>query len=544
MGKGMSSSNEFVLLAVDTAGIQKYIFNSNRLRENIGASYLVAAATEEWALEAVRNASGGSHNIDDNGELNDSLTIEQSGLNAEVLYAGGGNFIVLFRNRDVARAFTGFLSRRVLTKAPGLRLMIHSIPFVWGRDPLGEKLGELLREMKEKRSRQSSVMPLAGLGVTVMCRSTALPAVGPDPKSDNDELRPVSAEVLAKLDAVDDANAELRKNFPLDEYDYPLRMDDLGRERGESSLVAVVHADGDGIGKKIEAIGESYLRADQARAYITALRNFSRQLEQAAQNALQETLNRLEQAIVASPDAAELIASQRSDNNRPFLPFRPLVFGGDDVTFVCDGRIGLSLTLEYLRQFELQTELQLGERLTACAGVAIVKSHFPFARAYDLAEQLTKSAKQYKREVASGQSCIDWHFTTSGISGDLDRIRARDYETALGSLTLRPVALDGVGIRSWATVEAGLKAFQGKDWQGRRNKAKALREKLRGGPEAVREFTTIYGDTLPPIIPFKDGWTITDDGKRYCGYFDALELMDLHLPLTEQNNEIDPETDA
>ena len=31
---------QVVLTIVDTAGIQDYIFGSNRLRENIGASYL------------------------------------------------------------------------------------------------------------------------------------------------------------------------------------------------------------------------------------------------------------------------------------------------------------------------------------------------------------------------------------------------------------------------------------------------------------------------------------------------------------------------
>jgi len=38
--------NEFYLVIVDTTGIQSYIFGSNRLRENVGASFLVHAATE------------------------------------------------------------------------------------------------------------------------------------------------------------------------------------------------------------------------------------------------------------------------------------------------------------------------------------------------------------------------------------------------------------------------------------------------------------------------------------------------------------------
>lgn len=42
--------NHLTLVVVETAHIQSYIFNGNRLKENVGASYLVAAATGEWAL--------------------------------------------------------------------------------------------------------------------------------------------------------------------------------------------------------------------------------------------------------------------------------------------------------------------------------------------------------------------------------------------------------------------------------------------------------------------------------------------------------------
>jgi hypothetical protein len=45
------------LVIVDTAQIQPYVFGSNRLRENIGGSHLVAQATGAWALEAVRGVA-------------------------------------------------------------------------------------------------------------------------------------------------------------------------------------------------------------------------------------------------------------------------------------------------------------------------------------------------------------------------------------------------------------------------------------------------------------------------------------------------------
>lgn len=521
----MYSSDELQLLAVDTAAIQKYIFSSNRLRENIGASHLIASVTGRWAFEAILKATsdtGGHHNVlDADGTLSE-VTIEQSDTGAEVLYSGGGNFVVLFRNGNMQKRFVQSLSRRVLQEAPGLRLMIHSVPFVLGRDVLGEKLKQLFQEMKAKRSTEPNAMPAAGLSVTVMCQSTALPAVDTRKTGDGNE-RPTSAEVLAKLDAADSANTRLKSTFPLEQgHEYPLDFDDLGRTRGEASLIAVVHADGDGIGKKIEAIGVQYKSPAHLREHINELRWFSQNLAQAAQNAQKGTVERLWQLASDSVEVAELF-------ERHYVPFRPLVFGGDDVTFVSDGRIGLALTLEYLQRFQFETEQLLNERLTACAGVAIVKSHYPFARAYELAEELSKSAKKYRRESAPDHCCLDWHFTTGGIYGDLTEIRQREYTVKAGSLTLRPVTISDNQMRSWGTIAAVLAAFQGDNWQEKRNKAKMLREKLRGGRESVKEFEAIYGHSLPVLDGFESGWA---DG--YCGYFDALELMDLYLPLLQE----------
>jgi len=46
----------YTLTFLDTVGIQNYVFGSNVLRENIGASELVRRATRLWPFEEVRKA--------------------------------------------------------------------------------------------------------------------------------------------------------------------------------------------------------------------------------------------------------------------------------------------------------------------------------------------------------------------------------------------------------------------------------------------------------------------------------------------------------
>jgi hypothetical protein len=517
----MDTVKEFYLLRVEASSIQDYIFGSNRLRENIGASYLVAAVTGEWALKVVADPElAMKSNLND-----DSATIERDNLDVEVLYSGGGNFVALFRTEDAAKKFTRNLSKRVLEQAPGLKVHIHSVKFELGKDILHEKLTCLSRELKQKGS-ASNVMPLAGLGVTVMCGSTSLPAVGLVDK------KPVSAEVLAKLNSADAANAYLKTEIPTREgYAYPTDFDDLGRTRDESSLIAIVHADGDGIGKAIIDLKKEFTEANQVRDHITSLRKFSDAINQASKEALKATLESLFSAFAVSAEVANLIPHNKRDpSGRLYLPFRPLVFGGDDVTFVCDGRIGIAMALEYLHRFN-QNMQKNDQPFTASAGIAIVKSHYPFARAYALAEDLCKQAKDFRRKSGAQGSCLDWHLAMTGLAGELDEIRRREYSTPHGSLTLRPVMLDGAELHSWQTIEQGLNAFQSDVWQDKRNKAKMLREKLREGPDAVAEFVTLYGQKLPSINGIHDGWG-NDGSGNLCGYFDAIELMDLYLPLT------------
>ncbi|MEW6771598.1 MAG: hypothetical protein AB1330_09470 [Bacillota bacterium] len=547
------------LVITEVSQIQPYIFGSNRMRENVGASCLVAQATERWALEIVGEVTPRNNiNPKDREKLEDNKCIgdPKAGLDAEVLYAGGGNFVVLFRDEDFARRFIRKLSRKVLTDAPGLQLVAVRESFEWG-ESLSQKVKIALETLEEKKRAWVPSAPLLGLGVTVMCRSTGLPAVGVIPPIDDEPGYPASAEVFAKLQNVDAARKRLEDIIPpLDGYKYPKDLDYLGRSRGEYSHIAVVHIDGNDMGQRKKDIGREYENPEQNRAYIKAMRAFSDGVKEAAQQA-QKSVNdklvkRLKQnrgnrIVLYSKDNEGRIVKEitkielkPAGNEKWYLPILPIVYGGDDVTFICDGRLGLSLAIAYMRAFEEETgrRPECRGKVTSCAGIAIVKSHYPFAQAYKLAEDLCKSAKNYRRKNGIDGSCLDWHFALSGFSGTIEEIREREYKVREGWLTLRPVTLDENPLqthRSWAVVKNGIEGFREKEWIGRRNKIKALREALRSGSEAVEQFRLRF-ETKP--LPEVDA-SMTDRPEKgwhggYCGYFDAIELVDWFIPLEEE----------
>ena len=171
----------------------------------------------------------------------------------------------------------------------------------------------------------------------------------------------------------------------------------------------------------------------------------------------------------------------------------------------------------------------------------MVKTHYPFARAYALAEDLCGSAKEYikKRQQPpydeGGLTAMDWYFTVSGLVRDLKEVRELEYTVPdEGTLLMRPIRLSDPDRdwRSWDTFYRITQEFRtGKQWAKRRNKIKTLRDALRTGRVAVEHFRAIYNlDKLPFISTQPDmaaqGW----QGGR-CGYFDAIEAMDFFVPL-------------
>ena len=550
------------LLIVDTVGIQPYIFGSNRLRENIGASHLVAQATGEWAFDTLPE----SHNVKGvtTGEIDDDKHIEceRDNLDAEVLYAAGGNVVVLFRDETTAKNFTRELSRKVLIDAPNLQLVIVQKEFDWNHKPLSQAVEELFEELASRKRSRMQAAPLLGLGVTVACRSTGLPAVRFTDSIGGDPGYPASEEIHAKIAAAtkrggksSQADERLHRHLPHPQgYGYPSQFDHLGGTRGQQNYLAVVHADGNGMGQRIIDIGNEFQQQVQNRDYITTLRKFSQAVEQAAQAALKGTLAKLSCCIESGyklphPSLEDVYVSLASDEaGQPLLPFRPIVFGGDDVTFVCDGRLGLSLATSYLERFQEETQKRVDCRgpITASAGVAVVRTHYPFAQAYELADQLCRSAKSYRQEIkgkSSDDACLDWHFALGGITGDIKLIREREYTTRNGTkdetkLYLRPVTLgtnSHRASRSWQVVRSGVEAFQNPAWVERRNKMKALRDVLREGKSAVERFLTMFNagrplPDLPPLVSMPDHKTKGHVGNR-CTYFDALEIADWFIPL-------------
>ena len=211
----------------------------------------------------------------------------------------------------------------------------------------------------------------------------------------------------------------------------------------------------------------------------------------------------------------------------PFLPLRPLVDSGDDLTFVCHGKLGLALAARYLGHFESESMRYLagfgehGQCWTACAGVLIMPEKFPFARGYRLAADLTRRAKTARikdmNNIAPDACWMDFHVQLEGAAGSLEAVRREQYRNAHGTLLRRPYRLsrDEDDARSWLRFQRLWEHFYGIP----RSRAKALLEALVRGHTSTDETVKTFeaaGVPLPEIL------------QSRSEYWDPLELLDYY----------------
>jgi hypothetical protein len=443
-------TEQFYLVLMETSGNQAFIFSTNKLRENVGASEVTYRVCSQWVLEAVtqitqnqlENTESKLWDEDSerlrenllNPKLNPPIEAESS-RGIEVIIAVSGKALLITRELAQAQQIIEYVTLKALKEAPGLTVCGAIEAFTWNTS-LPKASQALHKKFEVVRSLYPSPeLRFLRLPIVEDCRTSGLPAAKLD---DAPGQKPV-ARSQASLSKREWAEKALNHRLPILIKDQPFKFakstDRILDEGTEASWLAVIHADGNGLGQIFINL-EQYINGDRPvasdhsdsshsnRNYIEQFRAFSLALDVCTRKAFIAALN----VFPADQDC---------------LPLVPLILGGDDLTVVCDAKYALAFTQTFLEGFEQETrqstiishiasqafKIETGQ-LSACAGIAIVKSHFPFFSAYQLAEDLTKSAKVVKEYVKQGDrvipcSAIDYHILYDTRGTDLQSIRDR-----------------------------------------------------------------------------------------------------------------------
>lgn len=524
-------------VVLDTVSIQKYIFSSGKLKDNIGASYLVKQALESYLEDALKALFSNykEYFYCWENQPDKILMKENPSAPFEVGYIGGGNALLLFRDKIKADEFIKEWTSGLLLKAPGLTCAAAGMEFDLDNFKLSkENLFEKLQENKNRRIPQT-VIPRHG--ITAECSRSGYSMEAWNDSPLEDEKGYVSSVIMAKIHGLEEANKKIRDEFKdilqlgKKEYCFPHQLEDLGHLKGKDSHIAVVHIDGNDMANIFQNVNT-----------LPEIRRLSKAVKKITHESLERTID--EKIVKDFKRIMKALGFEKEENypkannkNILYLPIRPIIIGGDDITFVCNGKLGIYLAKCFLKKFEelakenedlIKLKNSLGFKpLSACAGIAITKAKFPFYRGYELAEQLCHSAKLKRKEKEPKGSWLDFHIAYGGFSGTLAEIRESHYKAIKGNLLYRPYYLaQDNGYNFDAFVAAAKKLL--KDFP--QSKIMELREVLTLPESAADAFVyemEAQGRKLP-IIPdgisyHSDPWT---GGET--PYFDIIELIDFY----------------
>ncbi|MGL5562574.1 MAG: Cas10/Cmr2 second palm domain-containing protein [Tannerellaceae bacterium] len=382
----MNNQQRKFLYGASIQGIQSFIFETNELKDIVGASHIINDICKSFHVFAQNKGSN--------------------------IMAAAGNIKHIFNSKEDCEYIVKNFQKKIITEAPGITISQAVVSYTDNFEQAVNKLEIRLRAQRNKPARSTTI----GLIGTKRNPRTGLPA-SISYKGENLDIGS-----YIKKTKRDDAHTHLNKSFFGLEIASDLLALDITSMTDKNDWIAIIHADGNGLGKIVSTIGNS---ADKLKDFSLLLEKAT---QEAAQSAYQETTQN---------HKTEAWGTLKK------YPFRPIVLGGDDLTLICRADLAIEFTNSFLRNFEAKThkylskfisEAGIGNKLTACAGIAFIKSSYPFYYGYGLDESLCSQAKNDAKEskrLVKGiaKSCLMFHKVQDSFVEDYKRIIQRELTT-------------------------------------------------------------------------------------------------------------------
>lgn len=506
---------------LDTVSIQRYVFESNKLKENLGASFLVEDIYDTPLKEAVFTLFNTKLDLQSWREATSDDA--RSDARFEVGYIGGGNALFLFQERTAAEEFLKLWTRSLLVHCPGLVTAACFGPLDLNRFQEGKE--SLFSKLRQNKASHVPITSLPTHGITAQCTHSGISMEA----WSNSEQEYVSSGTYAKIEAAVQSQSRIHAAYGKtlgNDFCFTDQLEKLGQISGEESHIAIVHIDGNGMGERFKRLQT-----------LKDVRKLSVSVADATAKAFAELVkfivlkyDPIMESLGFDDDSKDGLRRYPRDDSgtKKILPLRPIILGGDDLTFVCDGRLGIYFARQFIGELE-KMQVSDQRKLTACAGVAVTKAKYPFYRGYQLAEELCRNAKLKRHQKGNDESSyIDFHISTGGFSGNLQTIREKHFAVQRGNLLFRPyrITSDRTDPQSFDLLIR--KAGRLKE-NFPNNKIKELRQILTLSEEAGKRFVREmkYRGRPLPELPGTDYATSLFQNSK-TPYFDMIELVEFY----------------
>lgn len=386
-----------VLALYDFRSKQEFIYNTSKIKEISGASTLLSSLYRKFST--ILNDNGFSFVYD----IEKPFDISAFSSDAEVLYDGGGNFMVVYKDKETFIKANKIISVYLLENCPTLSLVACCVECTGNFEEDRRKLyaENALSKNRYASSAIANVTPITQIDPMTFAPVTYKSSSGVYYIGEVS----LSADRLAKVKAYDRQQSNIES------------LDDTG-------LSAVIFIDGNSMGNKLISLSDSDYNIGVAN-----LREFSK---------------RVQNVYVDAPI--------KSIKDKGFA-FRRIIGGGDEITLICKAKDALKIVETYFESLCSQNNTcvlpesckskfveKYGEDAlanTACAGIAVVHAKTPFTVAYELADDACESAKD--KAHAEPGNYFDFYYCHAGATADFEILREREQ-----SITGRPYAYSDI----------------------------------------------------------------------------------------------------
>jgi hypothetical protein len=450
-GMGESLRKDYTVAYYDFRSKQDYIYRTNEMREITGASIIMEGAYQDFIKEYNDEGDGVIRVAEPPDTPFELQAFDGQPCQGEVLYEGGGNMLIIFKNTTDCQAFNRHFSLWLVKKTYSLTFICSFVTFaelqsaLQSDNPNYRDVRDAVFKKHDQTKRLSSPRSFANvLPFTQIDRKTALPIT--HKRAYPLERESLSQESELKRQAYDEWRKETRDNKAADDEaanpakpskddasagveEHEKHLDKIVTEKGVESLLAVIYIDGNDMGERIK----SYIDEDASfEAGVNAMREFSLHIKQAFVLKPREKIKHLVETNAAQSDGGSTVKS-----------LRHVIGGGDEVTIVCNARIALEIVKAYFDSLDETNKELPSERppYSACAGIAIFHSHAPFTTAYKIAEKCCENGKKRRRELpdSAGEpdnqpqpfkdNCyLDYYYFMSGVTGELEELREKQEQ--------------------------------------------------------------------------------------------------------------------
>lgn len=567
-----SIERDYYLVLYDIMGIQNFIFSTNKLQENLGSSSIVENILSRKKLKKIlSNIFRDILYLDDNSIQASSLEVNSLVNDGVLIYAAGGTALILSNSKIKIKKATKELSKRVLIETGNiLSVAMASKPTDFTN--YIEDYEEMEKLIEKNKREKIQTMPLLGIAITKEEFSTGLPAQYCIKYQDELEYisyptilkRKSSQEDVYQTTYLDNYKDSINNRY---KYKFPKDIGELCQIPGQNDI-ALIHIDGNDMGRKRKLLLEDISEYSKALINMNELSNkITKLFKSTTKKTIENLIDKLDEL-----NKGDIIKCKGKN-----LPLRPLILNGDDITFISHGKLGIGFAEAFIRNLQ---KIQMDEmnfyklnnqplNFSASAGVLIINTKFPFHRAYEICEELCRSAKTWGKAIEiknkkqnseedkfifTEGSWIDFHICHSTININLSETRRgrynilgidqpipfeiefnrKSYKIPQYNLLWRPWCVtinnklqDVRENHDWSDLIQIILDFETQEWP--RNKLMNFKKSLFSSKEKVEQFKLELPRNNLEIPEFLSKRKIWRDLKT--PYFDALDLMDYYYKI-------------